>query len=70
MIGICIYVLITIIALVLVYNFGLDEDDKKEFDSCFQVNIRTSVACFILLIIAGLPAIVYGIILAIKEHKS
>lgn len=70
MTGICIYFIITIAVLTILYIFGFGEDGRQEFDSLFEGGIAENIVFILLLLIAGLPIVIYGVIQVIKGDKG
>lgn len=70
MLGLAIYEIITILAIIIVYLFGFNEEEKKDFDGLFiGHSILSNIGFILLLLIAGLPAIIYGVITGIKGDE-
>lgn len=70
MTGICIYFITTITVLTILYIFVFGEDGRQKFDSLFEDSIVKNIVLILLLLIAGLPAVIYGVILGIKGDKG
>ena len=70
MLGLAIYAIITILAILIIYLFGFDEVQRATFDNLIINNgILTNVIVALFLLVAGLPIIIYGIITGAKGDE-
>lgn len=70
MLGLAIYEIITILTIMIVYLFGFNEEQRKDFDGLFiGHSILSNIIFTLLLLIAGLPVIIYGFITGIKGDE-